>query len=493
MNLGESIRSGVKWLLLGNTGGQFLQFAFGVALARLLVPADFGMILTIQVFTGFVSMLASGGMGQSLIRAKTVDITDFHAVFSLQLLLGIIIYVGFFFSAPWIARFFDDPLYLNLLRVSALSFLLRPFTLIRISWLTREMQFKTRSLIDLIISAFTGVCSVLMAAGGLGVWSLTLAGLIGGIASNILFFFITPLRIRLIFRPDIVRKHGAYGFKITLNEFLNYLKNQIVNLIVSKLAGPALLGLFNKADSLARMPNRLITPPTNQTVFRAMSITQNDLDKTKYMFFRTITLMMVYILPGLVCLWWLGEPFIKVIYGEKWLPAAAPLKILVFAGALRIIAAPCGVLLAAQNRLTQVMVGQLLELLFVLVACIIGLSWGLVGVAYALLASTIFATIYGYILVSRVIYIRPVEVFTAIVPALLLNAVLLLYLAGVEILSTHVRSTMPALYLSAMLTSAVLVYGFAFLYLPIPSLKSEVDRWRHQILNGLRLMPWVRS
>jgi O-antigen/teichoic acid export membrane protein len=58
-------------LALGNIGNRFLEFAFGVILARLLVPANFGMIVTIQVFTGFVGMLISGGMGQSLIHAKS--------------------------------------------------------------------------------------------------------------------------------------------------------------------------------------------------------------------------------------------------------------------------------------------------------------------------------------------------------------------------------------------------------------------------------------
>ena len=91
---------------------------------------------------------------------------------------------------------------------------------------------------------------------------------------------------------------------------LKHFKEQSINLILSKLAGPGFLGLFNKAESLARMPNRLITPPTSQTVFRAMSKVQDDLDQTKYMFYRTITLLLVYISPFLVGLWWVAEPFV---------------------------------------------------------------------------------------------------------------------------------------------------------------------------------------
>ena len=56
MTLGQGIRSGVKWLAFGKVGHRLFEFAFGVALARLLVPADFGMVATIRIFTGFVGL-----------------------------------------------------------------------------------------------------------------------------------------------------------------------------------------------------------------------------------------------------------------------------------------------------------------------------------------------------------------------------------------------------------------------------------------------------
>jgi O-antigen/teichoic acid export membrane protein len=459
-----------------------------VVLARLLVPADFGMIVTIQVFTGFVAMLATGGMGQSLVRAKQADTNDFSAVFTLQLGLGILIYAGFFLLAPWIAGYFDNPLYRDLLRVSALSFIIRPFTLIRVSWLNREMEFKKRSLVDLTSGAFTGLCSILMAAAGLGVWSLTFSGLLGALLGNALLSYATPLRLRLCFDIETVRRHSGYGIKVTANDFLGYLREQSVNLILSKLAGPAFLGLFNKAESLARMPNRLVTPPTGQTVFRAMSKVQDDLDQSKYLFYRTITLLMVYIFPLLVGLWWVAEPFIGVVYGETWLPAAEPVRILVLAGLLRTVGTPCGVLLAAQNRLTQEMVAQTAGLIFAVAACLIGLNWGLKGVAWALLASGFFSTTYAYVLVYRTIRTRVADLLRALTPALLLNTLLFVILALVHAIAADLKSGIPVLYLAIMASVGFLAYAAAFLFLPIPALRSEAGRWRERIQSGLHLM-----
>ena len=485
MNLSQSIRTGVKWLIIGNTGSRILDFAFGVILARLLVPADFGMIVTVQVFTGFVSMLTSGGMGQALIRAKEVDDNDFHAVFTLQLVLGALIYLGFFLAAPWFAEFFENPLYGDLLQVSALSFLMRPFAYMHGSWLNREMDFKRRSLIGIISGVVTGISSVLMARAGMGVWSLTLSGLAGGLVRNILLARVTALRLRLNFDLAIMRRHGSYGSKIVANDILGHLKNEGLKLILSKIAGPAFLGLFNKADSLHRLPYWMLAQPVAQPVFRAMSKVQDDLDQTRYMFYRVITLLMAYILPFYVGLWWVAEPFIGVVYGAQWLPAAEPLRILALAGFFYIIGRPCGVVLMAQNRLFQEMIAQAAILVVTLGACLIGLKWGLEGVSWSVLGSQVFATTYLYILVYRTIPTRIMELVRAVAPGLKLNSLLFLVLALTDSLTGDLITTNPALYLLFMTIPGSLVYLAAFLLLPITALQSESARWRKTINGGL--------
>ena len=485
MDLSQNIRTGVKWLVIGNSGSRLLDFAFGVILARLLVPADFGLIITVQVFTGFVGMLTSGGMGQALIRAKEVDKDDFNAVFTLQLALGVLIYLGFFITSPWFADFFDNPLYKDLMRVSALMFLMRPFGYMYGSWLNREMDFKKRSVIGIISGVITGISSVFMAWLGMGVWSLTFSGLIGGLFRNILLARITPLALRLNLDFAIMRKHGAYGSKVVANDILVHVKNEGLKLILSKLAGPAFLGLFNKADSLHRLPYWMFAQPVAQPVFRAMSKVQDDLDQTKYMFYRVITLLMVYILPFYVGLMWVAEPFIEVVYGEKWMAAGEPLGILAMAGLFYIISRPCGMVLMAQNRLIQEMIAQAAILAFTIAACVIGLKWGLIGVSWGFLISQVFGTICFYVLVHRTIPTKLSDLVSALTPGLQLNALLFLALALTDFLSGDLRTTTPSLYLLLMVATGSICYTAAFLLLPIPALRTEVTRWRQKINTGL--------
>ncbi len=483
MNLGQRIRTGVTWLFIGNTGSQILQFAFGIALARLLFPADFGMVATIAVFTGFVGVIASGGMGQSLIRAKDVSTADFHAVFTMQLALGIVICAAFFALSPAISAFLEDPLYEPLIRVSAVSFILRPFAAIHITWLGRAMLFKRRSQVDLVNGLVTGVASVALAATGFGVWSFIISGLISSTTSAVMFAFATPLRPRLSFDRAVIRKHAGFGLKITIGDMLAHLKEHSINLVLSKLAGPAFLGLFSKAGSLAWMANRMITPPTGQAVFRAMSVVQDDLDRTKYMLYRTITLLMVYVFPFLVGLWWIAEPLVGLVYGEKWLPAVEPLRILLLAAIMRTVWIPCGVTLNAQNRLAAIIVGEVLGLAISIVLVLGGLRWGLAGVAWAIVASTFFYAAYSYTIVYRTIRTRIGDLLNAAVPALILNTLLFLVLALAHWGSSLHPAEHPAAYLLVMAAIGGMTYALALLYLPMPALRSEAERWKQLIAS----------
>jgi len=168
MNLGNSIRKGTKWLVTGKIANRLFQFAFGIILARLLVPEDFGMLVTMSIFTGLAGFVAGGGMGQALVQAKDVGNRHFHVVFTLQLIVCLLIYCLFYTISPWFAAWYETPLYEDLLRVSALTFLLRPFANIQNSRLHREMRFKAKAIIDFMSGLVGSVTSVILAFMGMG-------------------------------------------------------------------------------------------------------------------------------------------------------------------------------------------------------------------------------------------------------------------------------------------------------------------------------------
>lgn len=488
MNIGEKIRSGVKWLALGKIGNRFMEFAFGVILARLLVPADFGMIATVSVFTGFVGLLTSGGMGQSLVRAKQADENDFTAVFTLQLGMGIGVYGMFYLAAPWIAHYFHDPLYTDLIRVSALSFLLRPFVVMRNAWLNREMNYKSRTMVEVMAGFITGLASSVMAWLGLGVWSLVLSGLVGAMYKIIWLARLTPLKLRLNPNLAIMRKHSSYGFKTVVNDFVTYLRNESKNLILSKLAGPSFLGLFNKGESMSRLPNQLLMSATMEPLFRAMSTAQDNLDQCRYLYYRTITLLMVYTMPLYVLLWWVADPFISVVYGPKWVEASGPLAILAVAGVFLNVIYPSGVVLAAQNRLGREIVAQLINLAIIIAAVYMGLDWGLEGVAWGLVLSHALLATHFHWLTRNILPGRSSDLPRAAAPGLMLSALLWGVLFLTDAILGDAKAHHPFIYLLVMSCIGGLSHVLAFLLLPIPALAGEAKRWRQKLHHARSLI-----
>lgn len=483
MSLGAAIRSGARWLALGKLGNRLLEFAFGVILARLLTPADFGMIATVAVFTGFVGMFTAGGMGQSLIRAKEASEEDFTAVFTLQLGLGILVYLGFYAAAPFIAQAFHNPIYTDLVRLMALSFLLRPFHVMRTAWLNRQMDFKSRTKVEVSMGLFSGVTASLMAWAGLGVWSLALSGLLNALVQNVWLSRLVPLRVRLNPNRAVMARHTNFGAKIVANDFLSYLNREGRTLLVSKLAGAATLGLFNKAESLARLPNQLLMQPTMEPLFRALGKTQDDLDLARYLYHRAITLLAAYTLPLYALLWWIAGPFIEVVYGPKWLEAAEPMRILTLMGPALILLFPSSVLLAAQNRLGQEMRAQAINLPIALLAVYVGLNWGLVGVSWAVLGATSLLALHLVVCVQKTLHSSWGDLARALAPGVAMALTNTLTLGTLDAFLGGWKSEQSVLYFLAMSCLGIGTFAVLMMFTPFAALGTEAARWREGVMK----------
>lgn len=482
MSLGNSIRSGTKWLLAGNLGGQLLQFAFGVVLARLLVPADFGLLVTVQIFTGFAGFIAGGGTGQALVQAREVGKRDYQVVFTMQLLIGFLIYGFFFIASPWFAAWFGQPIYADLFRVSALNFLLRPFVNVPGSLLQRAMRFKASAVVAAATSIISGIISVVLAGQGWGVWSLVLGGLTGSLLSAVLLLRVAAWVPRLGFDREIARSLGSYGFKVSLNSIVEYVRGQMPNLVATRLLGTAAVGLYNKAASLNVIPMSIIGTSPYQAVFRALAQSQDNLDQSKYIYLRTVTLVVVYTLPFYVGLAWLAEPFITVVYGDKWQGAVQPLQILALSGLFRCVINPAGAVLEARNLLTQEFRIQLETLALLAAGCLAGYRWGISGIAWASVAGSVYSSLRTAAAANRSLGVSRVELLRALKPGLILNGLLFAtLLLAASFWPDDLATAGSAAYLFFMSGLGALVYAAFFLYLPMRETETEAARWKHRL------------
>jgi len=480
MNLGSSIRINTAWLFSGKLTIQLINFIVGIILARILAPEDFGILVTIQVFTGAAGFIAGGGMGQALIQTKEISKQHFQVVLTLQFMVCTLIYFFFYFIAPYFSIWFATPIYENLLRISALSFVIRPFINVANSKLSREMRFKALTINSLASLTISSTTSIYLALNDFGTWSLIYGGLIGAFYSAISLTIISKCYPAFYYEKTIAKSLGSYGIKFSANDIICYLRSQVPNVLIGKYMGPAAVGLFNKGDSLSELPVQTISGSAYQTIFRALSSAQDNLDQSKYIYLRTITLVTVYTFPFYIGLFWLSESFIVTVYGEKWLMAAIPLQILSIARLFSCVTNPSGAVMAAQNLLGIEIKITLASLILSLLGCIYGIqNENIALIAIGLLPSYLFVFSSMTYYSLRQLNATYKDLFFALKPAFKLNIFLILILAITDI---EIQIYLPYLkaneYLLALSGIGGISYILLFLFYPIPDLEKETLRWK---------------
>lgn len=481
MNLGNTIRHGVSWVLAGRVGSQILHFVFAIVLARLLMPEDFGLLVTVQIFTGVAMLVSGGGMGQALIQAKSLGERDSHVVFTAQLVVGLLIYALFFFLAPWFARWFDQPIYTDLLRISALTFIVRPFSNVPSSLLSRAMRFKAKTIIGTISMVLTGVSSIAMAASGFGVWALVLGGMAGSVASMAMMMTVARWSPRLSLNKQALQPLAGYGIKVSLNDIIRHIYRHTTNFIISRFMGPAAVGIFNKGASLKDAPEAMIGGSAHNVVFRALSKSQENLDQSRYIYLRTITLVSLYAVPFYVGFLWVAEPFIVTVYGAHWRDAAEPLTILAVSGIFTIFYRQSLAVTAARRLLTQEMVIQIISWFVLIAAVAAGYQWGLAGISFGVAFASLFMATLMTRLAARELKLKVRDFWRAFRPVLILNVILMagLWLADAVVLGQYAH--IEAAYLFGMAGFGGLLYALCFLYIPMKELATEVQRWKNRL------------
>jgi teichuronic acid exporter len=480
----STIRSGASWLLGGNLAGRLVQFAVGMVLARLLAPAEFGLLVTIQVFTGLAGFLVGAGMGEALVQSKSAGQRDFNVVFSLYLGSCLSIYGLFFLLAPVLAAAFDEPRYVWLVRISALSFLWRPFLTMPTVLLRREMRFALLAKVEFLNLIVSSAASLGLAASGYGVWALVLGGQLGTLVHIAVLAARSGWMPGLAWELAIARRLIGYGVKFTLNDIAVYLRPEAVNLLLSSQLGPAAVGLYNKAASLAVLPSQTISGSVYQPLFRALSAHQDNDDTSQYLYIRAITLVMAYTLPCYVLLAILGEPCIAALYGEAWRSAGTALALLSLIGPVNVLNNVSGAVCAARNRLGRELEIQCTTVLLILLGAWLGLGYGVSGVALGVIPATLLLAVRMIWLALAALNLK-LAALRAPILALLppLAAMLLASLGARYALPPEWSRTLPLSYCALVAIPGASAYVLVLLLWPATSLADEAARWRRQLLK----------
>lgn len=322
-----SIISSFLWKYLERTGTQIVQFAVQIILARLLLPADFGIIALLLVFINLAQVFVQSGFNTALIQAKNANETDFSSVFYLSLAVAGILYLILFFTSPYIALFYKMPALCDSLRVLSLILFLGAVNSVQNAVVAREFKFK-----QLFYSSFgailcSGMIGIVLAYRGLGIWALVWQQLLNQLFLCIIMWFTVKWRPHLLFSFTRVKKLFSFGWKLLISALLDTGYREMQNLVIGKMFAPSALGFYNRGSMFPQVIVGNIDGSIQSVMLPALSREQDNPQRVKEMMRRAITMSSFIIAPLMMGLIVTAEPVVKIVLTDKWLPCVPFVRI----------------------------------------------------------------------------------------------------------------------------------------------------------------------
>lgn len=328
--LKEKTIKGFFWSGIGDVANKGVGFLFGIVLARLLDPADYGLTAMIGVFMSIASTFVDSGFKSALIRKEEISEADYSTAFFFNVLVSLVCYLLLFMVSPSIATFYNRPILSPILRLQALSVIINAFTLVPFTRFTRKIDFKTQSKILVTSNVLSCVIGILFAFWGYGVWALVAMNLSYSLSSAILLWISSPWKPIRCFSKSSFDYLFGYGSKLLATGLLNTIFNNINPIVIGRLFSASSLGYYTKALGVADIPSTNVTVMIQRVTFPVMSQMQNDIEKLRHNYRKLIKMSAYIIFPLSIGLAAVSYPLVSFLYGEKWTPCVPYLQVICF-------------------------------------------------------------------------------------------------------------------------------------------------------------------
>lgn len=368
-----------------------VQFVTTLVLARLLTPADFGLMAMLAVFVGIAGVLADGGFSVALIQRRDVDHVDESTVFWCNLALGGAFVIGLCAVAPWLARFYGEPRLCEIVRVMSLVVVAGSAVGVQVALLARKLDFKTQALAGGLAAIVAASASITMAVQGFGVWALVAQAVVMSALNCLLLWWFSRWRPTFVFRLTSVRKLVGFSGYHLASTLLETAYTRLFGLLAGKRFGASAAGYYANAENTRQLPASLIGVLVTRIAIPVFARVQSEPDKVRRGLQVANRVMMLIYAPMMFSLIALAEPIVEVLYGGQWLPAVAPLQVLALAGLLYPLHMINVHALIAGGHARKMFHVELAKKASGIIFLAVGASFGLMGLAWSQVVHSLLA------------------------------------------------------------------------------------------------------
>lgn len=312
---------------------QLLNLFFGIFLARILTPADYGMVGMLTIFSLIAGSLQESGFIPALTNKKEVSHEDFNAVFWFNILLSSCLYVILFFCAPLIALFFKIPELTSLARYCFLGFFIASFGIAHNAYLFRNVMVKQKSKSTILALIISGTISVTMAYMGFAYWGIATQGLVYVLVVTICLWHYSGWRptFNINFKP----LRGMFGFsgKMLITNIFNHINNNIFTIILGRFYTDNEVGYFTQANKWNNMAHSTVTGMINGVAQPILASVAHEQERQLRIFRKMLRFTAFVSFPAMLGLSLIAHDFIIIAIEDKWLGSVVILQILCISGA----------------------------------------------------------------------------------------------------------------------------------------------------------------
>jgi len=392
---GRSVRGG--FLTLTSQGAQFLlQSTSTIVLARLLNPADFGMVAMVTAITGLGQAFADLGLSEATIQRAEISQEQVSTLFWINVAIGFALAMITAAMAPFFAWFYREPRLQAITLIVSLTFVIGGLRVQHDAILRRQMRFMSLAVRDVTAYVVAVALAITMALRGAGYWAIVALPLILNFTSMVLSWVMARWLPGLPHRGAKVRSLIAFGGHVAGSYLVGNIYRSADNVLIGWYWGAGPLGLYSRAYNLLMLPIRQLGGPARSVAVPAFSRVQAEPERLARYYLRTANLITWITAPLFGFLYVAAAPVIVLVLGRRWEEAAPVFQILAIVALGQLLLESTVWLFVSRGQSRRLLRLSLTICPLVIAGYAVGLPFGIKGVALA--GSLVFLGIFPWIL-----------------------------------------------------------------------------------------------
>ena len=465
---GRTLRGGT--VTLASQGLRFaLQMGSTVVLARLLSPADYGLVGMTSVVTGFIELFKDLGLSEATVQQSTINHRQVSTLFWLNCLVGLGLTLVVIAVSPLAARLYQEPRVIGIMNGLSVNFFLSSIATQHIALLKRQMRFTALAILNIVSMAAGVVGAVVAAKMGAGYWALVLMYITSVLTYSVGGWATCRWRPG---KPAFGSGIGSmlrFGGNLTGFNVVNYFSRNLDNVLIGRFWGSVELGLYAKAYQLILLPINQINGPITNVAMPALSRLQENPEKYSRYYYKAVLMICAVGMPITGFLFAASREIILIVLGTQWLGSVSIFQVLMPAAFIGTFNVATGWAYQSLGRTDRQFRWGLISSGIKVMAFIIGIQWGAMGIAASyslsevilLLPRLMYCFNGTFLNTSSLVRVLVYPFMASIIPAFLL-------------LYGTVYIDHPSIVVTALIKALIFVAGYIFIWLLMPDGKTKL-------------------